>query len=80
MILSFCGGLLEWKDQPEVLAVFLEGIFVFGAVILLNRGIHFFMEWQGRGNRIEQEPVDRGKEEAAFQGMQNRFRDCHRFL
>ena len=26
MILSFCGGLLEWKDQPEVLAVFLEGI------------------------------------------------------
>lgn len=42
MILSFCGGLLEWKDQPEVLAVFLEGIFVFGAVILLNRGIHFF--------------------------------------
>ena len=21
------------------------------------------MEWQGRGNRIEQEPVDRGKEE-----------------
>lgn len=34
MILSFCGGLLEWKDQPEVLAVFLEGIFVFGAVIL----------------------------------------------
>ena len=42
MILSFCGGLLEWKDQPEVLAVFLEGIFIFGAVILLNRGIHFF--------------------------------------
>ena len=25
MILSFCGGLLEWKDQPEVLAVFLAG-------------------------------------------------------
>ena len=47
MILSFCGGLLEWKDQPEVLAVFLEGIFVFGAVILLNRGIHFL--WSGRG-------------------------------
>lgn len=79
MILSFCGGLLEWKDQPEVLAVFLEGIFVFGAVILLNRGIHFFMEWQGRGNRIEQEPVDRGKEERlsgyaeSFQGLSQIF-------
>lgn len=79
MILSFCGGLLEWKDQPEVLAVFLEGIFIFGAVILLNRGIHFFMEWQGRGNRIEQEPVDRGKEERlsgyaeSFQGLSQIF-------
>lgn len=79
MILSFCGGLLEWKDQPEVLAVFLEGIFVFGAVILLNRGIHFFMEWQGRGSRIEQEPVDRGKEERlsgyaeSFQGLSQIF-------
>ena len=81
MILSFGGGLLEWKDQPEVLAVFLEGIFVFGAVILLNRGIHFFMEWQGRGNRIEQEPVDRGKEERlsgyaeSFQGLSQIFKN-----
>lgn len=79
MILSFCGGLLEWKDQPEVLAVFLEGIFVFGAVILLNRGIHFFMEWQGRGSRIEQEPRTEARRNA-FRGMRNRFRDCHRFL
>ena len=79
MILSFCGGLLEWKDQPEVLAVFLEGIFVFGAVILLNRGIHFFMEWQGRGSRIERNPWTEARRNA-FRGMRNRFRDCHRFL
>ena len=78
MILSFCGGLLEWKDQPEVLAVFLEGIFVFGAVILLNRGIHFFMEWQGRGNRIEQELWTEARRNA-FRGMRNRFRACPRF-
>lgn len=79
MILSFCGGLLEWKDQPEVLAVFLEGIFVFGAVILLNRVIHIFMEWQGRGSRIEQEPWTEARRNA-FRGMRNHFRDCHRFL
>ena len=79
MILSFCGGLLEWKDQPEVLAVFLEGIFIFGSVILLNRVIHFFMEWQGRGNLTTQEPTDRGKEERlsgyaeSFQGLSQIF-------
>ena len=44
-------------------------------MILLNRVIHIFMEWQGRGSRIEQEPVDRGKEERlsgyaeSFQGL-----------
>ena len=26
MLLSFCGGLLEWKDQPDQSAVFLEGV------------------------------------------------------
>lgn len=37
------------------------------------------MEWQGRGNRIEQEPVDRGKEERlsgyaeSFQGLSQIF-------
>lgn len=67
MILSFCGGLLEWKDQPEVLAVFLEGIFVFGAVILLNRVIHIFMEWQGRGSRIERNPWTEARRNA-FRG------------
>ena len=74
MILSFCGGLLEWKDQPEVLAVFLEGIFVFGAVILLNRGIHFL--WSGRARKQDRAgTVDRGKEERlsgyaeSFQGL-----------
>lgn len=37
------------------------------------------MEWQGRGSRIEQEPVDRGKEERlsgyaeSFQGLSQIF-------
>ena len=37
LILSFCGSLLEWKNQPDGAAVFLEAVFIFGAVILLNR-------------------------------------------
>ena len=48
MILSFCGGLLEWKDQPEVLAVFLEGIFVFGDGDPFKPRRFIFL-WSGRG-------------------------------
>lgn len=46
VILSFAGSLLEWKNQPAPAAIFLEGIFVFGAVILLNRVAHALLEWK----------------------------------
>lgn len=79
MILSFCGGLLQWKDQPGIPAVFLEGILIFGAVILLNRGIHFLMEWKRNEKTQEEDSVDRGKEERlsnyaeSFQGLSQIF-------
>lgn len=79
MILSFCGGLLEWKNQPGLAAVFLEGLFIFGAVILLNRALHFFMEWQGRQETAQEYTVNRGKEERlanyaeSFQGLSQIF-------
>ena len=28
LILSFCGSLLEWKNQPDGAAVFLEAVFI----------------------------------------------------
>ncbi len=46
VILSFGGSLLEWRDQPGMAAVFLEGAFVFGAVVLLNRLLHTALEWK----------------------------------
>lgn len=46
MIVSFCGGLLEWRNQPIWQAVLLEGVFVLGAVILLNRAVHIILEWR----------------------------------
>lgn len=46
LILSFCGSLLEWKNQPATAAVFLEAVFIFGAVILLNRILHGVMEYR----------------------------------
>ena len=46
MIVSFCGGLLEWRNQPIWQAVLLEGVFVLGAVILLSRAVHMILEWK----------------------------------
>ena len=46
MIVSFCGGLLEWRNQPIWQAVLLEGMFVCGAVILLNRFLHTILAWK----------------------------------
>ena len=45
MILSVAGGLLEWKDQPGILAAALEGAFILGAVILFNRALHLILHW-----------------------------------
>lgn len=78
MILSFSGSLLEWKDQPVSAAVFLEGIFIFGAVILLNRILHTAMEWK-MGPEKKEEREERGNGEKlmnyaeSFQGLSQVF-------
>ena len=46
MIVSFCGSLLEIRNQPVWQAFLLEGGFIFGAVIFLARGMHMFLEWK----------------------------------
>ena len=46
MIVSFCGNLLEWRDQPVWQAILLEGGFTLGAVVLLHRMIHMVLEWK----------------------------------
>lgn len=84
MILSFCGGLLEWKDQPKIGAVFLEGIFIFGAVILLNRLLHYIMEWQITQDEPSSYTPDHGKEERlsnyaeSFEGLSQVFLNMSR--
>lgn len=45
MIVSFCGNLFEWRNQPLWQAVLLEGMFVLGAVVLLHRMVHMVLEW-----------------------------------
>lgn len=81
VILSFCGGLLEWKNQPPGPAILLEGVFVFGSVILLNRILHTVMEWSpGKEKQVmEKEKSERGNEEKlmnyaeSFQGLSQIF-------
>lgn len=78
MILSFCGGLLEWKNQPAAAAVFLEAAFVFGAVILLNRLLHAVMEWSPGDGRTERIELGNNEEKLlnyaeSFQGLSQIF-------
>ncbi|MGN0143064.1 MAG: SpoIIE family protein phosphatase [Roseburia sp.] len=78
VILSFAGSLLEWKNQPETGMMLLEGVFVFGAVILLNRGFHAIMQWEWRPPEKEQRECS-GQEEKlrgyaeSFQGLSQIF-------
>lgn len=78
LILSFCGSLLEWKNQPATAAVFLEAVFIFGAVILLNRILHGVMEYRPP-ETIPEEKTERGNGERlmnyaeSFQGLSHIF-------
>lgn len=63
MVLSFAGSLLEWRSQPEALAVFLEGAFVFGAVILFRRIIHGVLEWNAHPVVLTEQKKELGNEE-----------------
>ena len=77
VIISFAGGLLEWKNQPEMAAVILEGVFICGAVILLGRAMHLVLNW--RFEPRETEKKERGNEERlrgyaeSFQGLSQVF-------
>ena len=77
VILSFAGGLLEWRDQPKIYAAELEGVFVFGAVVLCNRLLHAVLTWELRP--AAEETAERGKEERllnyaeSFQGLSQIF-------
>lgn len=77
VIISFAGGLLEWKDQPEMTAVLLEGVFIFGAVILLGRAMHLILHWQTEYRTEEKK--ERGNEDRlrgyaeSFQGLSQIF-------
>lgn len=52
MIVSFCGKLLEWRNQPLWQAVVLEGVFVLGAIVLLHRIAYILLEWRYELHRV----------------------------
>lgn len=78
VLLSFAGNLLEWRNQPGMLQIFLEGMFVFGAVILLNRILHALLEWKPQkevpGERFETGNGEKLRSYAeSFQGLSQVF-------
>lgn len=77
MIVSFCGNLLEWRNQPIWQAVLLEGMFVLGAVILLHRMVHVVLEWKweppvSEAPEVKKEDRLRGYAES-FEGLSKVF-------
>lgn len=42
--LSVFGGVFDWKDRVSIPLSILEGIFIFGFVILAGRGVQLFLE------------------------------------
>ena len=53
MIVSFCGNLLEWTKQSIWQTILLEGMFVFGAAVLLHRILHMILEWEWKPKVVE---------------------------
>lgn len=70
MIISFCGNLLEWRNQPLWQAVLLEGMFVLGAVVLLHRMIHMVLEWKWEPNT---EKLPEGNRDERLRGYAESF-------
>ena len=72
MIVSFCGNLLEWRNQPLWQAVLLEGMFVLGAVVLLHRMVHIVLEWRWEP-RVENLPEVLPKRDERLRGYAESF-------
>jgi stage II sporulation protein E len=68
---SFCGSLLEWKNQPQAVVVLLEGAFVCGMVILLNRFFHMFLQWEWQP--VEKKTAEYGNQEEKLRGYAESF-------
>lgn len=72
MIVSFCGNLFEWRNQPLWQAVLLEGMFVLGAVVLLHRMVHIVLEWHIEP-RVESLPEVLPKRDERLRGYAESF-------
>lgn len=77
MILSFAGGLLAWKDQLKLPFILLEGVFIFGAVVLLNRLLHALIHMQVQQPEETRAEPDNGERlrgyAESFQGLSQIF-------
>lgn len=82
MIVSFCGSLLEMRNQPIWQAVLLEGAFVFGAVMLFHRMIHNILEWKWERVQVKMPAFEREERlkgyADSFEGLSKVFMNMSR--
>jgi stage II sporulation protein E len=58
--------------------VVLEGIFVFGGVILLNRGFHIVLQWEW--HPVQKERTEYGNQEEKLRGYAESFQGLSRIF
>ncbi len=73
-LVGIFGGLMDFKTRTPTLVGILEGVFVFGASMLIGRALHMFMGW--RVLPVKEEPKQQGLREErllnyakSFQGL-----------
>ena len=73
-LVGIFGGLMDFKTRTPALVGILEGVFVFGASMLIGRALHMFMGW--RVLPVKEEPLPQGSREErllnyarSFQGL-----------
>lgn len=77
-LVSIFGGMMNLKNQQSVVFSILEGLFVFGATMLLSRVLHLFVTWKPQTCVTEDIAEERSGEKLktyaqSFQGLSHIF-------
>lgn len=78
-LIGVFGGLMNLRTRTPTAISILEGIFIFGATVVISRLLHMFLEWQPVWRREEETPPPASREERlmtyaqSFQGLSEVF-------
>ena len=74
-LVSVFGGLMNLRTRTPTAISLMEGIFIFGATLVISRGLHMFLEWRPIWRKEEKTSPPASREERlltyaqSFQGL-----------